>query len=162
LYANLIHVNIFITDINWFFCWADKYKISITCQKIHHNGLQGFPGIVSFVPINKAPLGWKIFTVFVENFNFSWSFKLGHTSMIMWLDNRNIATVFVDLDVSIFCCFLFRLVYRASSSLPSSSHWSPEFNGLIRYRSDANVLSYLKNDPSCEFIGEVILKMNIV
>jgi hypothetical protein len=23
-----------------------------------HNGLQGFPGIVSFVPINKAPLGW--------------------------------------------------------------------------------------------------------
>jgi hypothetical protein len=27
----------------------------------------------------------------------------------------------------------------------------------IRYRSDANVLSYLKNDPSYEFIGEVIL-----
>jgi hypothetical protein len=32
----------------------------------------------------------------------------------------------------------------------------------IRYRSDANVLSYLKNDPSYEFIGEVILKINIV
>jgi hypothetical protein len=32
----------------------------------------------------------------------------------------------------------------------------------IRYRSDANVLSYLKNDPSDEFIGEVILKINIV
>jgi hypothetical protein len=30
------------------------------------------------------------------------------------------------------------------------------------YRSDANVLSYLKNDPSYEFIGEVILKINIV
>jgi hypothetical protein len=30
----------------------------------------------------------------------------------------------------------------------------------IRYRSD--VLSYLKNDPSNEFIGEVILKINIV
>ena len=29
-------------------------------------------------------------------------------------------------------------------------------------RSDANVLSYLKNDPSYEFIGEVILKINIV
>jgi hypothetical protein len=28
----------------------------------------------------------------------------------------------------------------------------------IRYRSDANVLLYLKNDPSYEFIGEVILK----
>jgi hypothetical protein len=32
----------------------------------------------------------------------------------------------------------------------------------IRYRADANVLSYLKNDPSYEFIGEVILKINIV
>jgi hypothetical protein len=32
----------------------------------------------------------------------------------------------------------------------------------IRYRSDANVLSYLKNDPSYEFIGEVILKINIL
>jgi hypothetical protein len=32
----------------------------------------------------------------------------------------------------------------------------------IRYRSDANVLSHLKNDPSNEFIGEVILKINIV
>jgi hypothetical protein len=32
----------------------------------------------------------------------------------------------------------------------------------IRYRSDANVLSYLKNDPPDEFIGEVILKINIV
>jgi hypothetical protein len=29
----------------------------------------------------------------------------------------------------------------------------------IRYRSDANVLSYLKNDPSYEFIGEVILNI---
>jgi hypothetical protein len=28
--------------------------------------------------------------------------------------------------------------------------------------SDVNVLSYLKNDPSYEFIGEVILKINIV
>ena len=32
----------------------------------------------------------------------------------------------------------------------------------IRYRSDANVLSYLKNYPPYEFIGEVILKINIV
>jgi hypothetical protein len=32
----------------------------------------------------------------------------------------------------------------------------------IRDRSDADVLSYLKNDPSYEFIGEVILKINIV
>jgi hypothetical protein len=32
----------------------------------------------------------------------------------------------------------------------------------IQTRADANVLSYLKNDPSYEFIGEVILKINIV
>jgi hypothetical protein len=32
----------------------------------------------------------------------------------------------------------------------------------IRYRSDANVLSCLKNYPSYEFIGKVILKINIV
>ena len=30
----------------------------------------------------------------------------------------------------------------------------------IRYRSDANIK--LKNEPSYEFIGEVILKINIV
>jgi hypothetical protein len=101
-----LHVNIFI-NINWFFV-----------VQTNINGLQGFPGIVSLVPINKAPLGWwdykgisllltwKIFIVFVENFHFSWSI-LGHAYMIMWLDNRNIATVFVDLDVTIFCCFLF-------------------------------------------------------
>jgi hypothetical protein len=34
--------------------------------------------------------------------------------------------------------------------------------GESLYRSDANVLSYLKNDPSYVFIGEVILKINIV
>jgi hypothetical protein len=33
----------------------------------------------------------------------------------------------------------------------------------IRYkRSDANVLTCLKKDPSYEFIGEVILKINVV
>jgi hypothetical protein len=29
----------------------------------------------------------------------------------MWLDNRNIATVFVDLDVTLFCCFFNIHVY---------------------------------------------------
>jgi hypothetical protein len=51
-------------------------------------------------------------TVNLENIHsicgkFSFFMILGHASMIMWLDNRNIATVFVDLDVTIFCCFLF-------------------------------------------------------
>ena len=32
----------------------------------------------------------------------------------------------------------------------------------IRYNTDANVVNDLKNDSSCEFIGEVILKINVV
>ena len=32
----------------------------------------------------------------------------------------------------------------------------------IRYNTDANVVNDLKNDSSFEFIGEVILKINIV
>jgi hypothetical protein len=32
----------------------------------------------------------------------------------------------------------------------------------IRYNTDANVVNGLKNDPSYEFIGEVILKINVV
>ena len=32
----------------------------------------------------------------------------------------------------------------------------------IRYNTDANVVNNLKNDSSYEFIGEVILKINVV
>ena len=32
----------------------------------------------------------------------------------------------------------------------------------IRYNTDANVVNGLKNDSSYEFIGEVILKINVV
>jgi hypothetical protein len=32
----------------------------------------------------------------------------------------------------------------------------------IRYNTDANVVNNLENDPSYEFIGEVILKINVV
>ena len=40
------------------FCWVDKDKISIICQIIHRTMAynKGFQGIVSLVPINKAPL----------------------------------------------------------------------------------------------------------
>jgi hypothetical protein len=33
---------------------------------------------------------------------------------------------------------------------------------MIEIEADANVLTRLKNDPSYEFIGELILKINIV
>jgi hypothetical protein len=32
----------------------------------------------------------------------------------------------------------------------------------IRYNTDANVVNGLKNDSSYEFIGEVVLKINVV
>jgi hypothetical protein len=32
----------------------------------------------------------------------------------------------------------------------------------IRYNTDANVVNNLKNDSSYEFIGKVILKINVV
>jgi hypothetical protein len=32
----------------------------------------------------------------------------------------------------------------------------------IRYNTDANVVNDLKNDSSYEFIGEIILKINVV
>ena len=32
----------------------------------------------------------------------------------------------------------------------------------IRYNTDANVVNNLKNDSSYKFIGEVILKINVV
>jgi hypothetical protein len=35
--------------------------------------------------------------------------------MIMWLDNRNIATVFVDLNVTtIFCCFFYSCLHHSN------------------------------------------------
>ena len=37
-----------------------------------------------------------------------------HASMIMWLDNRNIATVFVDLNVTIFCCFFYSCLHHSN------------------------------------------------
>jgi hypothetical protein len=38
---------------------------------------------------------------------------------------------------------------------------SRSVSDIQAYRSDANVLSYFKNDPSYEFLGEVILKINV-
>ena len=34
--------------------------------------------------------------------------------MIMWLDNRNIATVFVDLNVTIFWGFFYSCIYHSN------------------------------------------------
>jgi putative ribosome biogenesis GTPase RsgA len=33
-----------------------------------------------------------------------------------WLDNRNIASVFVDLNVTIFCCFFYSCLHHSNSA----------------------------------------------
>jgi hypothetical protein len=50
----------FFININGFFVGQTNIKFQLPVKSfttLPHNGLQGFPGIVSFVPINKAPLG---------------------------------------------------------------------------------------------------------
>jgi hypothetical protein len=40
--------------------------------------------------------------------------------------------------------------------------WAEGKSLYIRYNMDTNVVNDLKNDSSYEFIGEVILKINVV
>ena len=54
-------------------------------------------------------------------------------------------------------------IYNMSGRVVSDIRTRAEGESLyIRYNTDANVVNGLKNDSSYEFIGEVILKMNIV
>jgi hypothetical protein len=54
-------------------------------------------------------------------------------------------------------------IYNMSGRVVSNIQTRAEGESLyIRYNTDANVVNDLKNDSSYEFIGEVILKINIV
>jgi hypothetical protein len=54
-------------------------------------------------------------------------------------------------------------VYNMSGHVVSDIQTRAESESLyIRYNTDANVVNNLKNDSSYEFIGEVILKINVV
>jgi hypothetical protein len=54
-------------------------------------------------------------------------------------------------------------IYNMSSRVVSDIQTRTEGESLyIRYNRDANVVNDLKNDSSYEFIGEVILKINVV
>ena len=54
-------------------------------------------------------------------------------------------------------------VYNMSGRVVSDKQTRAEGESLyIRYNTDANVVNNLKNDSSYEFIGEVILKINVV
>jgi hypothetical protein len=54
-------------------------------------------------------------------------------------------------------------VYNMSGRVVSDIQTRAEGESLyIRYNTDANVVNNLKNSSSYEFIGEVILKINVV
>jgi hypothetical protein len=54
-------------------------------------------------------------------------------------------------------------VYNMSGRVVSDIQTRAEGESLyIRYNTDANVVNNLKNDSSYTFIGEVILKINVV
>ena len=54
-------------------------------------------------------------------------------------------------------------VYNMSGRVVSDIQTRAEGESLyIRYNTDANVVTNLKNDSSYKFIGEVILKINVV
>ena len=54
-------------------------------------------------------------------------------------------------------------IYNMSGRVVSDIQIRAEGESLyIRYNTDANVVNGLKNDSSYEFIGEVILKINVV
>ena len=56
-----------------------------------------------------------------------------------------------------------RTIYNMSGRVVSDIQTRAEGESLyIRYNTDANVVNGLKNDSSYEFIGEVILKINVV
>ena len=56
-----------------------------------------------------------------------------------------------------------RNVYNMSGRVVSDTQTRAEGESLyIRYNTDANVVNNLKNDSSYKFIGEVILKINVV
>ena len=62
-------------------------------------------------------------------------------------------------------CFLdiFSTIYNMSGRVVSDIQTQAEGESLyIQYNTDANVVNGLKNDSSYEFIGEVILKINVV
>jgi hypothetical protein len=62
--------------------------------------------------------------------------------------------------------FLMRIlstIYNMSGRVVSDIQTRAEGESLyIRYNTDANVVNDLKNDASYAFIGEVILKINVV
>ena len=82
--------------------------------------------------------------------------------------SERVGSIFKATDVIInialrkkFC--LYYSIYNTSGRVVSDIQALAFGSSLyIRYNTDANVVNDLKNDSSYEFIGEVILKINVV
>ena len=71
-------------------------------------------------------------------------------------------TSYNSVYVSTLCHYVCN-VYNMSGRVVSDIQTRAEGESLyIRYNTDANVVNNFKNDSSYEFIGEVILKINVV
>ena len=82
--------------------------------------------------------------------------KLGYLSCCLRLECIELTmTTLNEIAVS--------TIYNMSGRVVSDIQTRAEGESLyIRYNTDANVVNGLKNDSSYEFIGEVILKINVV
>ena len=75
---------------------------------------------------------------------------------------KNLFTIRYLMNIMHCHCFLCN-VYNMSGRVVSDIQTRAVGESLyIRYNTDANVVNNLKNDSSYEFIGEVILKINVV
>ena len=72
-------------------------------------------------------------------------------------DLGNILSVYYTLRNLI--CTIYNMSGRVVSDIQTRAEGESLY---IRYHTDANVVNDLKNDSSYEFIGEVILKINVV
>ena len=66
---------------------------------------------------------------------------------------------FLRDNVNYFVCTVYNMSGRVVSDIQTRAEGESLY---IRYNTDANVVNDLKNDSSYEFIGEVILKINVV
>jgi hypothetical protein len=82
-------------------------------------------------------------------------------------DTKHILVAWYDFNV-LKCLYKPKImtlctIYNKSGRVVSDIQTRAEGESLyIRYNTDANVVNGLKNDSSYEFIGEVILKINVV
>jgi hypothetical protein len=64
-----------------------------------------------------------------------------------------------DAGIVLLICTIYNIRVRVVSDIQTLAFGSSLY---IRYNTDANVVNDLKNDSFYEFIGEVILKINVV